>query len=205
MTSWQYKRTERRKVSFHCINFIFKKLNIILYYGWNFYFGISGLGGEDRSNDEERILNPDEETNLPDKPMSHLFAEGKTFEKINFKETGFQKGEYENCKFSQCDFSETDLSDTKFIDCDFRNCNLSMAKLIRTTIRDTKFSNCKMLGLLFDRCNEFGLSFSFENCILHYGSFFKTKIRKTTFNNCEFIFRHLAHQVVIETIGTRRR
>jgi fluoroquinolone resistance protein len=42
-----------------------------------------------------------------------------------------------------------------------------------------------MLGLHFDSCNEFGLSFSFENCILNYSSFYKTKIKKTSFKNAQ--------------------
>ncbi|GAB6283323.1 MAG: hypothetical protein STSR0008_20850 [Ignavibacterium sp.] len=40
-----------------------------------------------------------------------------------------------------------------------------------------------MLGLHFDSCNKFGLSFSFENCILNHSTFYKTKIRKTIFKN----------------------
>jgi uncharacterized protein YjbI with pentapeptide repeats len=40
-----------------------------------------------------------------------------------------------------------------------------------------------MLGIRFDLCNEFGLSFSFENCTLNHSSFFRTKIRKTIFKN----------------------
>jgi uncharacterized protein YjbI with pentapeptide repeats len=42
-----------------------------------------------------------------------------------------------------------------------------------------------MLGLNFDTCNEFGLSFGFENCLLNYASFYKTKIKKTIFRNSQ--------------------
>ncbi len=42
-----------------------------------------------------------------------------------------------------------------------------------------------MLGLLFENCHEFGLSFSFENCNLNHSSFFKTKIKKTVFKNTQ--------------------
>lgn len=40
-----------------------------------------------------------------------------------------------------------------------------------------------MLGLHFDRCNEFGLSFSFESCNLNHSTFYRTKIKKSTFRN----------------------
>jgi uncharacterized protein YjbI with pentapeptide repeats len=42
-----------------------------------------------------------------------------------------------------------------------------------------------MLGLRFDTCNEFGLSFSFDGCQLNLSSFFKTKIKKTVFKNSQ--------------------
>ena len=40
-----------------------------------------------------------------------------------------------------------------------------------------------MLGLHFEHCNEFGLSFSFDNCNLKHSSFFKAKLKKTSFKN----------------------
>ena len=39
-----------------------------------------------------------------------------------------------------------------------------------------------MLGLHFEDCNEFGVSFSFENCTLDHCSFYKLKIIKTVFS-----------------------
>jgi uncharacterized protein YjbI with pentapeptide repeats len=42
-----------------------------------------------------------------------------------------------------------------------------------------------MLGLHFETCNEFGLSFSFENCQLNHSTFYQTKIKNTIFRNCQ--------------------
>lgn len=42
-----------------------------------------------------------------------------------------------------------------------------------------------MLGLRFDNCNEFGLSFSFEGCQLIHSSFYKTGLKKTIFRDCQ--------------------
>ncbi|MDR3250221.1 MAG: pentapeptide repeat-containing protein [Tannerella sp.] len=42
-----------------------------------------------------------------------------------------------------------------------------------------------MLGLRFDTCLEFGLSFSFDNCQLNHSSFYKTKIKKTILKNSQ--------------------
>jgi uncharacterized protein YjbI with pentapeptide repeats len=41
------------------------------------------------------------------------------------------------------------------------------------------------MGLRFDSCHDFGLSFLFDNCILNHSSFYKTKIRKTIFRNSQ--------------------
>jgi uncharacterized protein YjbI with pentapeptide repeats len=88
-------------------------------------------------------------------------------------------------KFSNCDFSDTDLSEIKFIDCEFIGCNVSLANLSKTVFRDIRFVNCKMLGLPFYTCSEFGLAFSFDNCNLSHSSFYKTKIKKTVFKNSQ--------------------
>lgn len=113
--------------------------------------------------------------------MQEIFIQDETFDGNEL----LAKGEYENCSFKNCNFGDSNLSEFKFIDCIFSNCNLSLVKINKTTIRDTKFQDCKMLGLHFDACNEFGLSFSFEGCQLNYSTFFRTKIKKTIFKNTQ--------------------
>ncbi len=93
-------------------------------------------------------------------------------------------GEYEDCVFTSCIFSDADLSDYIFADCNFVQCDLSNAKLNGCAFRDVQFKDCKMMGLHFDECNTFSLSFSFHTCVLDYSSFYKLKIKKTAFKNC---------------------
>ena len=71
----------------------------------------------------------------------------------------------------------------EFVECEFTSCNLSMVKIVKTVFRDARFRGCKMLGLRFDTCNEFGMTFGFENCTLDHSTFFETKIRKTVFKD----------------------
>lgn len=117
--------------------------------------------------------------------MQDLFINEETFEGNDFSLNPLTKGEYENCIFNNCIFTENNLSEFKFIDCTFYNCNLSLVKLNGTAFRDVKFKECKMLGLHFDTCNEFGLIFSFDTCQLNHSSFYKTKIKKTVFKNSQ--------------------
>jgi uncharacterized protein YjbI with pentapeptide repeats len=111
--------------------------------------------------------------------------EDKLFDKTDFKTSPFLKAEYEKCTFVYCDFSSSDLSNSKFIDCTFKGCNLSLAKISNTSFQDVIFLDSKMLGLRFESCNAFLLSFRFETCILDHSSFFRNKIKKTVFKDCQ--------------------
>jgi len=113
------------------------------------------------------------------------YIEEKSFNKINFQTAQLQIGEYDNCVFNNCDFSNADLSEILFSDCEFIECNLSLTKLINTAFRDIKFNACKILGLHFENCNEFGLSFLFDSCLLNNSSFFEINIKKTIFKNSQ--------------------
>ncbi len=113
------------------------------------------------------------------------YTEDEIFNNINFKPDGLPNGEYEYCKFINCDFSDTSFSYSKFLECEFINCNLSMVSLSGVSFRNVVFKDCKMIGLKFDECNEFGIEFSFENCILDYSSFYQLEIPETVFKNSQ--------------------
>ena len=103
--------------------------------------------------------------------MKQVFIEEETFDKIDFTQNPLVKGEYEYCKFINCDFSQSDLSDFKFLECEFIGCNLSLVKLTQTALKGIAFRNCKILGLNFGACNEFGFIVSFDTCVLNHSSF----------------------------------
>lgn len=113
------------------------------------------------------------------------YFEDQQFENIKFQVEPLALGEYENCVFKQCDFSGINLSEIKFIDCEFIGSNLSLVNLVKTAFRDIRFKECKLLGLHFENCHDFGLSFSFENCQLDHSTFYRTKIKKTIFKDSQ--------------------
>lgn len=92
-------------------------------------------------------------------------------------------GEYQWCQFVNCNFEGTNLSKYRFIDCEFIDCNLSNTKLYQTAFQDIKFKKSKLLGVQFEHCNPFSLSFSFQDCILDHASFYRCKLKKTQFIN----------------------
>lgn len=117
--------------------------------------------------------------------MQEIFETDQTYTGINFAETPLPKGEYDGCQFTNCEFGNANLTAVRFTDCSFTGCNLSLASLAKTAFQDIVFKDCKMLGLRFDQCSGFGLSFRFDNCILHHSSFFGTKIKGTVFKNAQ--------------------
>lgn len=114
-----------------------------------------------------------------------------TMEEVYIKDKSFEgkdpivRGEYERCTFKNVHGTKMDLSECIFTDCSFVGCDLSMAKLQKTSFASVQFRGCKLLGLAFDTCNPFGLSFSFNDCLLNHASFFKARISKTTFIKCQ--------------------
>ncbi len=107
----------------------------------------------------------------------------KIFDKINFTQSRFEKGEYEMCVFRNCDFSNCDISASKFIECEFSDCNLSLAITNDCIFRDIKFTGCKLMGVLFYTCRNFGFSAVFTNCNLSHSSFYQKKIKGTKIKN----------------------
>lgn len=119
--------------------------------------------------------------------MQETYIKDEAFKHTDFSQNPLPAGEYENCIFNGCNFANSNLSEMKFIDCDFIDCNLSLAILNGTAIQNVRFKDCKMLGLRFDACNNFGFSASFDSCQLNHSSFFKTKIKKTIFKDSQLI------------------
>ncbi len=132
--------------------------------------------------------------------MSRQYIEDTVFKGDYFTVREQLADEYESCTFISCIFSNADLSGIYFTDCTFESCDFSMAKLKSTAFRDVIFKNCKLLGLHFDDCNIFLLSFYFEDCILNFSSYYKLKLKNIHFKNCkleevEFVEADLTNSV----------
>lgn len=110
--------------------------------------------------------------------------EEEKFENLDFSTEKLKHTKFELCVFSNCNFANVHLTEKVFTECTFDNCDFSNATLGNTGFREIKFQNCKMLGLSFEHCNPFLLSFGFEDCTLDFSSFFQMKIQGTVFKNC---------------------
>lgn len=111
----------------------------------------------------------------------------KIFGKEDFEGVQMLSGEYENCTFNFCNFSELDLSGTIFTECNFIGCNLSLAKIYGSAFREVFFKDCKLLGLIFENCDQKGFVANFNSCILDNSSFYGMKLKKTKFENSALV------------------
>ncbi|HUH28615.1 pentapeptide repeat-containing protein [Gelidibacter sp.] len=116
--------------------------------------------------------------------MTLPYIDSEVFSTMDFTQNPFQKAEYDNCTFTNCNFTEADLSSTTFIECEFNTCNFSNANIKYSIFREVDFIDCKMIGLQFQECNPFLLSFNFSNCQLQFSSFFRLKLKGIKFSNC---------------------
>jgi uncharacterized protein YjbI with pentapeptide repeats len=116
--------------------------------------------------------------------MKNLIHLQKTFEKTNPFDNSISNQEFEECVFLNCDISNAVLSNATFMDCVFKDCNLSMTRLASASLKGVHFKNCKLLGILFDECDDFLFQVEFEECVLDYASFTNKKMPKTKFISC---------------------
>lgn len=116
--------------------------------------------------------------------MERAYEKDKHFEGIDYTIKKIPAGDYENCQFINCNFAEVNLSKITFIDCVFDTSNLSAANINGTSFQETSFSNCKLMGLRFEDCNQFLFTVSFTGCLLNLSTFYKMKLKNTRFTNC---------------------
>jgi len=117
--------------------------------------------------------------------MPKTYFSDEIFKGIDFTKEDFETADYEFCQFINCKLPKVNLGECGFIECEFKGCDLSMAKLVGTSIRDSKFTECKLIGLQFDTCNNFAFSARFESCNLNLSSFFQVKGNHTVFKDCQ--------------------
>ncbi len=98
---------------------------------------------------------------------------------VKIEQEDFVATDFENCHFKECDLNGIDLSKVKFIDCSFDSCNLSLAK-----VNQAYFTDCKMLGILFEHVNTFSLELFFQGCNLSQSSFYSLPLKNTQFIDC---------------------
>ena len=118
--------------------------------------------------------------------MNPSYIADKTYKNQDYTVTDLQKAEYDNCTFINCNFNACYLSSITFLDCQFIDCDLSNSKTSDTTYKDVIFKNCKLLGVLFNDCNQLLMSITFDKCQLNFASFYQVKLISTTFTNCQF-------------------
>lgn len=118
--------------------------------------------------------------------MELVYFADKHFEKVNISEVFSCPAEYEQCTYAHCILADANLAGSRFVQCAFADCDLSLAMLTKTSFQQTTFTGCKMLGLQFDQCETFNLSFSCTGCNLGNCVFYKLNLKGASFTECNF-------------------
>lgn len=112
------------------------------------------------------------------------YISDQEFKGVLFQKEGLSAKEYDYCRFINCDLSEVDYRGVSFSECVFEGCNLSLGKFNETGLKDVQFKDCKLLGLSFDSCNDFGFEVGFEDCALDNSVFYNVNLSKSHFKSC---------------------
>jgi len=115
--------------------------------------------------------------------MNELIEDAQ-YSGVDFALKKMKKGDYEGCSFTNCNFSNADISNCMFMDCDFVDCDLSSANITNTTFKEVVFSNCKMMGLHFQKCSSLFFSATFTSCVLDFSSFVGRSLEPLQFSKC---------------------
>jgi uncharacterized protein YjbI with pentapeptide repeats len=59
-----------------------------------------------------------------------------------------------------------------------------MMQVANTSLQNILFTNCKIVGVLFNNCNDFLFEVKFTNCCVDFSTFNDKKMLKTVFTNC---------------------
>lgn len=117
--------------------------------------------------------------------MDSKYIDEQIFTNVDFSLEPLPIAEYEYCTFIGCNFSNANLTSIRFLETEFTDCNFSNAILGNASFQTVLFKNCKMLGLQFDACDQFGFAASFNTCQLDHSSFHKMKLNRSSFINCQ--------------------
>lgn len=119
-----------------------------------------------------------------DRLPTTMFLRDKTITAADLGTGGLQAAEYGRCTFDKLDLKNANLTGKVFVECIFRDCDMSLAQVGRVSFRDVRFERCKLLGVRFDGCHAFLLSFKFNDCILDLASFHGLRLKGTVFSKC---------------------
>lgn len=115
--------------------------------------------------------------------MDELLYIDQEFSRVIRIDDTVNNREFDGCTFRNCDFAQTVFRECSFIDCTFHECNFSMAQMPGTSLKKAIFTNCKLLGIRFDACNDFLFEVAFTGCALDYAWFSGKKMSKTPFRD----------------------
>lgn len=115
------------------------------------------------------------------------YHEEVLFSGIDFSLHDISGHNFEACRFKHSLFNEADLTETVFRDVLFEECQWVMTGVDHATLGDVRFESCKIMGVNFSSCNDFGFSVDYRESVLDSLVFSRQGLRKTLFRDCRIV------------------
>ena len=113
------------------------------------------------------------------------YNENTIYSGIDFEGQNNSNIAFENCNFRSCRFNNLALENIKYSSCLFEKCEIILTNIKNSTLNDVKFLDCKIIGINFIECNDFGLSLDFEGSILDSVVIYEKSLKKTNIVKCK--------------------
>ena len=124
--------------------------------------------------------------------------EEKTFKSKNFSKAVLKAESFISCNFENCNFTESVWRNVKFYSCSFSNSNISLVNLEGCRLQDVVFTECKIVGVEFFKCDTTFFSIKAQNSFLRYCNFSDLNMKSTSFQGSKCKECHFTNTVLTE-------
>lgn len=111
--------------------------------------------------------------------------ENKVFKAMNLSDLSLVEHSFTNCTFEQCMFVNGNWRSAEFHSCTFTCCNISFVKIAGCFLQDVTFSECKLVGIEFHKCNKTFFCVNIKQCALLNCNFSDLSMQKASFNQSQ--------------------
>lgn len=113
--------------------------------------------------------------------MTPTHSEEQLYKSIDFTEKDLSHSSFMNCTFENCNFTGSIWNNGIFSNCFFNSCNLSLVKLENCRLQHVLFTDCKIVGAEFYKCEKKFFSINSKNCLILYCNYSDLNMKRASF------------------------
>ena len=113
--------------------------------------------------------------------MMPTHLEEQRVKSIDFTGKDLSSSSFVNCIFENCNFTSSIWNNAIFSNCSFNTCNLSLLKLENCRLQHILFTDCKIVGAEFYKCEKRFFFINSKNCLILYSNFSDLNMKRASF------------------------